>query len=217
MDDLVPLAEVLQDLPGGLGDGGIRLQERGLVVESLPGVGYEDRGDAQGVADDEGGRRRVPCGISSGLESVPEPSARERGRVRLLLEKQLALELLEGLAVTAGIREGIVLLGRTAGKGLEPVRVVGRPQVHGPSLHTLGDVVGDVPVEGRPPLDGLVDRPSGLLRKISSHRRPVEDVASVIGGGLALGGHRDDGLLCVGILNCSEPESLHGEVLIPYS
>ena len=52
-------------------------EQRCFVVQRLPCIGHENGWDAQGRTHDEGGRSRIPCGVSAGLESVSDPSVRE--------------------------------------------------------------------------------------------------------------------------------------------
>ena len=207
--DLAGHAHDGQQLAGGLGHGGVGFQEGGLVVEGLSCVGNEHGGDTERISDDEGGGGGVPCGIAPGLEGVPQSSAGERGCVRLLLAQQLSAELLDGFVTGARVGEGVVLLRGTAGKGLEPVGVVGYPAVDGPSLHTGRNILGDGGIEGCTPLDGLVDGPAGVGIEVLPHSRPVEYVASVVVGCLPGRSCRFDRFFRSGPLNGVEPKINH--------
>ena len=62
--------------------------------------------------------------------------------------------------------EGLVLFRGDAVEGLEPVGVVGGPEIERPSLHTCRDMVGDGLVQRRTLLDGLVDGTAGVLVEV---------------------------------------------------
>jgi hypothetical protein len=65
-----------------------RFQQRGLVIESFTRIGDENRRDTKGIVYNEGGRRRIPGGVSPGLKGIPDTSAGETRRIRFLLCKQ---------------------------------------------------------------------------------------------------------------------------------
>ena len=118
-------------------------QQRGLLVQGLPGVGAECRGDTEddsrGILLQERRGSDVPGRVTPGLERGPQASGGEGRRVRLALDQLLAGELHDHLAVLVRVRhESIVLLRRDAGEGLEPVGVMGGAVLHGPILHGLG-------------------------------------------------------------------------------
>ena len=81
--------------------------------------------------------------MSPGVVGGPEAAGGEGGGVWLSHDQLLAGELKQGSAVLRRREEGVVLLGGDAGKGLEPVGVVGSALFHGPVLHGSGhDVSG---------------------------------------------------------------------------
>lgn len=105
---------------------------------------------------------------------------REGAGVRLLLYEELSGEFLYHAALAIVLYEGVVLLGCTLGKRLEPVCVVGNTILVGPLLHTFGYGVGDGAVE----LGTIVDNVDKLLvdvsRQILVHLGTVEDLLAII-------------------------------------
>ena len=118
-------------------------QKRRFVVQSLAGVGNEDRRDAQdrsaGHLLDKGGRGHIPRGIASCIMGGAQAAGGEGGGVRLTHDELFAGQIQDDLAhLIRRSQEGIVLFRRDAGQGLEPVRVVGCTFFNGPLHHGLG-------------------------------------------------------------------------------
>ena len=62
-----------------------------------------------------------------------------------------------------------MLLGRTAGKRLEPVGIVGCPLLHGPLFHAGGHTVGILAAQRRSVVDGIDDGIVGSLGEVFGH------------------------------------------------
>ncbi len=182
------------------------------MVEGFPGVRHERRRDghrdAVGLDLEEDRAGHVPRGVATGLEGRPDAARRERARVRLTLDQVLARELGERPPFSGRVQERVVLLGRGAGHGHEPVGVVGGAVRHRPFLHAMGDRIHDGRVEWLVALDG----PSQLLRDrlrevvplgiLTEHVLAVDRLTGVLqvvlGGGDLVGGDRGDGRLTSG-------------------
>ena len=178
------LAKERKDALGLLvkGDGGA--QQRRLLVERLAGVGDERRGDAQHLVLDEGGGGGVPGGVAAGLERGAQAAGRETRGIGLALDEGLAGEGLQRAAVSGGLHEGVVLLGRDARERLEPVRVVRGTLLERPLLHGVGNLVGDVEVECLALLDDAGELLVGGLGQTLAHDGVAEHQAAVLLGDL---------------------------------
>ena len=141
------LVEILAYLDGSLVDRRQRFQQRGFEVERFARIGDEYAGNTERLVEYECRRGGVPCRVAPGLERIAQPSVREARCVGLLLYEQLALERFERASAPHGLEKGVVLFGRRVVQRLEPVRVVGRAFLHGPRLHALRDLVGDLAVD----------------------------------------------------------------------
>ena len=172
--------EVVADGRRGLVDGFEGAQERGLVVEGFAGVGDEDRGDDEGVVDDEDRGSRVPGGIAAGFEGRADAAAGEAAGVRLLLDKHLAGEIFDHAALAVEIDEGIVLFGGAFGQGLEPVGVVRDPVFAGPLHHAFGDGVGNSAVESRAAVHHVDHLLKHVRGQVTGHFLPVEHLLSEV-------------------------------------
>ena len=168
--------EVVADVRCGLVHGTQGFQQGRLVVQRLAGVGNEDGGDAQRVVHHEDGRRGVPRTVSACLERVADAAVGEAGRIRFLLHEQLAGELLHHAALAVVFHEGIVLLGRALGQGLEPMGVVRGAQFHGPTLHALSHLVGHVAVQGCPVVHGIRQAGIDIGGQVLEHLLAVEHI-----------------------------------------
>ena len=189
-------------LCGGAVNGVQCLEQRGLVVERLAGIGDEHRRDAEGVIDHKGRRRGVPGGVAASLEGVADTAVGETRAVGFLLSQQLARELLDDVApwLTGIFDKGIVFLGRALGERLEPVGVMRGTHIQCPVLHTYSHIVGHFAVERGPVVEHIAESPVGLCREVACHLFSSEDVAAVIIGnhtGRRLDGNRllGEGLL----------------------
>ena len=175
--DLV-MPEQLQDTQALLVDGLHRAQQRRLFVERLAAVGTERGRDIQDLILDEREGRRVPRGIASGLERGAQTAGGEAGRVRLALDELLAGKFHDHAAVGGGRDERVVLFGRDAGHGLEPVGEVRRAELDSPVLHGIGDDVGCGQIEALALVDGGVDIFKNSLRKLLLHHGFAEHMAA---------------------------------------
>ena len=140
------VSEQPQDAQGLGVDGLHGAQQGSLFVQCLAGVGDKDGGDAQdGAAGHllhKGGGCHVPGGVAPGVVGGPQAPGGEGGGVRLPLDQLLARQLEQGLALHRGGEEGVVLLRSDAGKGLEPMSIVGSPFLQRPILHGVGHHIG---------------------------------------------------------------------------
>jgi hypothetical protein len=153
-------------------------QQRRFLVEHLAAVGTEDGRDAERVFFYKGIGSRVPGRVAARFKGGAQAAGREGGRVRLALDELAAGELHDDLAVVQRRNEAVVLFGRDAGHGLEPVRVMSRALLHRPVLHGVGDNVRYWHVElsafGYAFFKSLV----GVLRETLLHDLVVEDHAA---------------------------------------
>ena len=167
----VLVAEQGQHAAGLLVDGLHRAEQRGLLIQRLARPRAERRGDAErgavGVVEDVGGARRIPGGVAAGFERGAEAARGEARCIGLALDQFLAGELGDGVAVTSGCQETVVLLGGQAGEGIEDVGVVGGALLDGPVLHGQRHGVGDRGVDWL----ALLDR--GLQRLVDALRQPI--------------------------------------------
>ena len=190
----VLVAEEVEEAGRLLGHGLLRAQQRGLVVEGLPGHGDEHGRDAErvavGVLEDVGRAGHVPAGVAPCLEGRPQPAVGEAGRVGLTLDQGLAGEFGDGVTVPTGLEEAVVLLGGEVGQGVEDVGVVGGPLLHGPVLHDHGHHVGHRRVERLGVLDGGHQRLEDRLGEAFLHHRLGEDVGTEDLAGILVGGER---------------------------
>ena len=130
-------------------------KQRGLLVECLAGVRAECGGDAQHLILDEGIAGGVPSGVAASLEGCAQAAGGEARCVGLALDKLLAAEGHDGGAIANGVQEAVVLFGRDAGKGLEPVRVMGGAVLDSPFLHSVSNDIRNLDVERLTFLDGF--------------------------------------------------------------
>ena len=76
--------------------------------------------------------------------------------------------------------EGIVLFGRTAGEGLEPVGVMTGSHLQCPLFHAFGDAVGCLAADRFMIVDSFHQCIVGLQRKILKHLLTVEHLCTVV-------------------------------------
>ena len=96
----------------------------------------------QDISFTKAGGCHVPGGVAPGVVGGPQAPGGEGGGVRLPLDQLLARQLEQGLALHRGGEEGVVLLRSDAGKGLEPMSIVGSPFLQRPILHGVGHHIG---------------------------------------------------------------------------
>ena len=77
-----------------------------------------------------------------------------------------------------GEMKRVVLFGRDAGHGLEPVGEVRRAVLDSPVLHGIGDDVGRGQIEALALVDGGVDIFKNSLRKLLLHHGFAEHMAA---------------------------------------
>ena len=142
------VAEELQHALGLLLERRLRAKERRALVQRLAGVGDERGGDAQHLVLDERGARGVPHGVAARLEGRAQAAGRQARGIRLALHELLAREGHDHRAVVLRGDKAVVLLARDAVERLEPVRKVRGTALERPLLHGVGDLVGDVEVDG---------------------------------------------------------------------
>ena len=160
-----------------------RPQQRRFLVQRIARPTEEHRRDHQrravGVVQDEGRARRIPRGVPAGLERRAKPAGREAAGVRLAAHQVLAAELGHNLAVAAGRDEAVVLLGRAARHGLEPVREVRRTVLDRPVPHRQGHRVGDARIQLTTGLDRVLQRLEDGLRQTLRLHGLAEHVLAV--------------------------------------
>ena len=159
-----------------------RAQQRRLFVQRLAAVGAEGGGNVQRFVLDEGIGGGVPRGVAPRLEGRAQAARREGGRVRLAFDQFLPREFHNHAAVRRGRDKAVVLLGRDAGKRLEPVGVMRGAVRDRPVLHRGGHRVGDAEVELRPLVNGLFQRLVYLGGQIGFHHPVVKHQTSEVCG-----------------------------------
>ncbi len=170
----VLVAEELQN-PHSLPVEGLHGAKQGsLLIQSLAAVGAEGRGNAQGLALDEGVGGRIPCGVASGLEGRPQAAGGEAGRVRLAFNQLLAGKIHDHAAVGSRGDEAVVLLGGDAGQRLEPMGVVGGTVGDRPILHGGGHCIGHAGIQLCAVIDGLAQGLVDLRTQIGLHHPIVK-------------------------------------------
>ena len=159
-----------------------RAQQRRLFVQRFAAVGAEGGGDAERLSFNKSIRGGVPRGVAPRLEGRAQTARREGGRVRLAFDQFLPREFHNHAAVRRGRDKAVVLLGRDAGKRLEPVGVMRSAVRDRPVLHRGGHRVGDAEVELRPLVNGLFQRLVYLGGQIGFHHPVVKHQTSEVCG-----------------------------------
>ena len=176
----VLVAEELQNPEGLLVQGLHGPQQGGLFVQSLAAIGAESRGDAEGVALDEGVGGGVPGGVAAGLKGGAKTAGGEGRGVRLALDQLLAGELHDDAAVGRRGDEAVVLLGGDAGEGLEPVGEMGGAVLYGPVPHGGGHGVGHVGVQHGSLVNGLFQGIVNAGGQLSPHDTVIKNQTAKI-------------------------------------
>ena len=175
------LAHQRQDPLGRAVHGGVRSQQRDLLVERLAGPRHEHARDHQrrsvGGVHHVGGARRVPRRVPAGLRGHPEAAVGERRPVGLALDQQAPGELGDGVPVGVGDDEPVVLLRGDVRQRVEDVREELHAFAERPVLHRRGHDVGGGRIEWSAGLDRLLHRLEGALRQTLLHGREAEHVA----------------------------------------
>ena len=179
-----------------------RAQQGDLAVQGLAGIGVEKGGDVERgpvvVADDEDRHRRIPGRVAAGLEGGADAARREGRGVRFAADEHLARKFVDHVPVRRGGQEGIVLFGREAGHGLEPVGIMIRAHFDGPVLHGIGHHIGNGGIEASALADDAGKTAVDVLGQALAHGVKAEDMATeclraVRGGGIAHGGQAQRG------------------------
>ena len=153
-----------------------------FLVERLAAVGAERRGDAESFVFYKCVGGGIPRGVAAGFKGCSESAGGEGRCVRLAFYQLLARELHDNAPVGGGGNEAVVLLGGYAGQGLEPVGKMGRAALNGPVLHRGGNCVGDVIIETRSFVNGLLERLVNIGGKHGFHHSVVKNETSEIVG-----------------------------------
>ena len=203
------VAEQAQDAQGLAGKGGDGAHERDLAVQGLARIAVEQGGHMQGATDDEGRDRGIPGRVAAGLEGGAQAAGREGGGIGLAADEHLAREFVDDAAFAGGGQEGVVLFGRQAGHGLEPVGVVRGPLADGPVLHGTGHGIRDVRVKAFTAGDGGLQRAEHglgqtLLQDVEGENVTTEDGVDIGGRGLVV-------RMALGDLPDGISSSIHGE------
>ena len=183
---LVPFhAEKLRDAINLLRQGGLRTEQRGLLVESFAVVAVEHRrnaedGDAVIVPLDERRAGRIPRRIAAGFESRAKAARREARSVRFALDKFLAAERGDDAALEIRVVKSVVLFGGRARQRLEPVRKVRRAMFDGPRLHPRSDLVRNRRIQRGAGFHRREKALISLVRKILAHGLRIEHQTSEI-------------------------------------
>ena len=150
-DVLLRLAEKLHQTLRRARDGLHRTEKRRLGIERIARIGTEHRGDAERrpvrMALDERGACGIPRRVAPRLKSGAQSAGGEGRSIRFAADEVLARKLNLQRRRRGRFDEAVVLLSRTAGERLEPVRKVRGALRERPSLHRLGDVIRDLRIE----------------------------------------------------------------------
>ena len=121
-------------------------QQWSFIVQRLTGISDEYSRDAQCVIYDKDRRRRVPCTITTSLESISNTTIRERRSIRFLLYQQFSGKFFHHSTFSVMFYKSIVLFGGTFRQRLKPVCIMCNPQFAGPTFHTGCYFISNVPV-----------------------------------------------------------------------
>ena len=208
-EHILPYVVQAQDAQGLAGKGGNGTHERDLAVQGLARIAVEQGGHMQGAADDEGRDRGIPGRVAAGLEGGAQATGREGGGIGLAADEHLAREFVDDAAFAGGGQEGVVLFGRQAGHGLEPVGVVRGALADGPVLHGAGHGIRDVRVKAFAAGDGGLQHAEHglgqtLLQDVEGEDVTTEDGVDIGGRGLVV-------RMALGDLPDGISSSIHGE------
>ena len=203
------VVEVLAHLKSGFIDGSERFFERGFVVERFTGVGDENGGNHQCVADEEDGTCRIPSRVAARLESGADAAVGEGGGIGLLLHEEFARKFFDHTAFAIVLHESVVLLGSAFGERLKPVCTMSGTHLDGPLLHTLGDEVGSWEIKRSATIEGCAIALIGFEREILAHLLVVEHVLGIVAGGAFVGRCGWDGALFESLFHDFKSQSAH--------
>ena len=132
------------------------------------------------MALDERGRSRIPRRVAARLERRSQTAGGKTARVCFAADEILAGKFIDRLSGTRRLEKRVVLLGRSAGHRLEPVREMRRSVFERPVLHPLGNRIGDRRIERLT----LAHRRNKFIGDgfghVLANRLSVKDVRSVI-------------------------------------
>ena len=155
-------------------------QQRSLVVEGLTAIRNKHGGNHQRIVNDEHRTCWIPSRVATGLEGAADAARGERRGVRLLLDEQLAGELLDHAALAVVLDKRVVLLGSTFGQRLEPVGVVRHTILNGPLLHASGHTIGNCSVQTCAIIHDINHLLVHVLGQILVHLLTIEDLLTKI-------------------------------------
>src|SRR5690606_3251973 len=150
-----------------------RFQQRGFIIQRSPVIGNKNGGDTQcfsiSVFYDKGGRRRVPCCITSRFKCGTNTSIGEARGIGLLLNQCIAIKQFNCCTITFNRKEGVVFFCRSTCKGLEPVAKVGKTAFICPSLHPCCYLIGHFTINFFPSTNRTQQTFVGLFGKVFTH------------------------------------------------
>ena len=146
-----------------------RTKQRGLLVQSLAGIGEEAGGDVQTVVLHKGKGCGIPGGVATGLKGSPQAAGREGAGIGFAPDQFLAGKLQNHPTVPGGGNKGVMLFCGDAGHGLEPVGVVSCTLFRCPNLHGLSNVIGNIQRQGRAGFNAGLPGVENLRRKTLPH------------------------------------------------
>ena len=131
---------------GSFVQGLVSFQVRHLHINRFSIVGNKDRRYAERLAKDINWGSRVPCGITAGLERIPQSSARKTGTVRFLLDKSSTTESFEDVTIFDSDKSLMLFSSKTS-KRFNDVRVMSSAHLYRPGFHARGDFVCQAAVD----------------------------------------------------------------------
>ena len=178
-DDLldIRMAEQLQDAHGLPVQGLHAAQQRRLFIQRLAPVGAEGRRDAQGLFLDESVGGRIPGRVAARLKGGTQTAGGEAGGVRLTGDEVLSGKLHQDMAVRCRGDKAVVLLGRDAGKRLEPVGKMRCAVLDRPLAHGGRNRVGKREIQFLALADGIAQAAVHVRRESRPHDLVVKDHA----------------------------------------
>ena len=144
-------------------------KERRFLIQRVPCVGAECRGDAQCMVFNE----RIGCGIPGGVASCfkcrPQAPRRKGRCVRFSLNQLFSAEFHDDTAVRGRSDKAVMLLSSNARQRLEPVGKMCGALLHGPVPHLLRHSLRNVLIQFRVLIDRSSQRTVYLCREPCPH------------------------------------------------
>ena len=125
------------------------------------------------------------------------------------LYEQFAGELLKNATLAVGLGKSIMLFGRSARQGLEPVRIVVRTMLERPLSHAGSYTVGHFAGQRRSVLDSIDKRLVSLFVQILAHGLAIEDLFAEIIRRAAFGSCDIDGAVIERGIDHFESQQCH--------